>query len=328
MRGRTAVLALLAACSSPPPPAPAPAVRQVGASAPAVRQIPPLVPVQDEFPPSILLPDQAAADDEVARVGDLVLRRSHAFARLMTADPKLALETVDLLVFDALVARHAEQFGIRVETATVIARAEQQEQELLRQLRADFGADADFAAWVWRIFGMRLADWRAVEQIRTAQRLYQGYTLRYLALREDRVVVRYIVHTDHRLLAQLAEQVALGADFATLALRHSDDALRREGGLLPAFGAGFQHPVAEVALGLQPGAVSPVFEREVGGEKRHFLVFCKERLAGRDLPFAAVAEEIDRDLVARPLTPLEINAYMLRWRGALASPPPPPPAGR
>lgn len=325
MPGRVAALGLLAACSAPPPVPMAPVARDASAPPPAVRQVPPVVPVRDEFPPSILLPDRAAADDEVARIGDLVLRRSHAFARLMTADPKLALETVDLLVFDALVARHAEQHGIRVDTATVVARAEQQEQELLRQLRADFGADADFGAWIWRIFGMRLSDWRAVEQIRTAQRLYQGYTLRYLALREDRVVVRYIVHSDARLLAQLAEQVKLGADFATLALRHSDDALRRDGGLLPAFGVGFQHPVADVAFGLQPGQVSPVFEREVAGEKRQFLVFCKERLAGREVPFAAVAEEIDRDLVARPLTPLEINAYMLQWRGALETT---PPAGR
>jgi hypothetical protein len=314
--------ALLAACAGTPLPPPAPVLAREASTSPmpAVQWIPPVIQGSDEFAPNILLPDPHAADDEVARVGDLVLRRSHAFARLMTADPKLALSAVDLLVFDALVARHAKEFGIRVDPARVVALAEAQEKEVLRQVRADLGADTDFAGYVWRIFGMRLPDWRRVEQLRIAQRLYQGYVIRYLALREDRVVVRYIVHSDQNQLAQLREQVKQGADFATLALRHSNDALRREGGLLPAFGRDFPHPIADVAFTLQPGQVSDVITREVGGEPRHFLVFCKERIAGRDLPFAQVAAEIDQDLTARPLTQIETNAYTLRWRGSLEPP--------
>ena len=51
-----------------------------------------------ELGPEILLPPPDSTDQEVARVGELSLTRSHAFARLMLADPKLALDTGSLLM--------------------------------------------------------------------------------------------------------------------------------------------------------------------------------------------------------------------------------------
>ena len=40
------------------------------------------------------------------------------------------------------------------------------------------------------------------------------------------------------------------------------------------------------------------------------------RLPGRDVTFAEVRDEIDRDLGLKPLSPIETNAYTLRWRCA------------
>jgi hypothetical protein len=298
-----------------------------GAPAPAVARAPapvhtPVVQVPQEprpladLGPEILLPDSGATDAEVARVGDLVLRRSHAFARLLSADPKLALSAVDLLVFDVLVAQHARQFGVRLAAERVRALADREEQQLRDQVRSELGEQVAFDDYVWRIFGMRLPDWQRTVELRVAQRLYQGYVIRYLALREDRVQVRYIVHKDQQALVDAALKVREGADFGTLALRLSDDALRRDGGLLPPFGEGFPHPVAQVALGLQPGQLSDVFAKTVGGEQRWYLVYCLSRIEGRDLPFADVRDEVDRELEQKPLTPIETNAYTLRWRGA------------
>jgi hypothetical protein len=144
--------------------------------------------------PEILLPPPAAADDEVARVGNLILRKSDAYSRLLTADPKLALSAIDLLVFDVLVARHAQQFGIRVTTERVEELASAEEQQLRKQVQTELGSEMSFGDYVWRIFGMREADWRRTLRLRTAQRLYQGYVIRYLGLREDRVQVRYLVN--------------------------------------------------------------------------------------------------------------------------------------
>jgi len=266
--------------------------------------------------PEILLPATDAQDDEVARVGELVLRKSDAFTRLMTADPKLALSAVDLLVFDALVARHAEQFGIVVDPVAVEELAVAEEQRMQRQVESELGKEMDFAAYVFGMFGMRLTDWQRTLRLRTAQRLYQGYVIRYLALLEDRVQVRYLVHRDREVVDEVTEKVRAGADFATLALRWSENG-RRDGGLLPAFGRGFPHPVADVAFTLEKGEVSEPFEKDVGDEKRWFVVYCLDRVAGRDVPFAEVRDEIDQNLVTNPLSQVETSAYALLWRGAI-----------
>ena len=304
------------ACAGPKRQPVAPRAKPVPAPAPVV-QAPQTARAVSDYGPSILLPDANATDAEVARIGDTSLRQSQAFARLLSADPKLALTAVDLLVFDVLIARHAEEFDIRVSNERVRALADAEETKLREQVQQELGAKVTFDDYVWRIFGMRLDDWRKATELRTAQRLYQGYVIRYLALREDRVVVRYIANKDEKVLHDAADKVCQGADFGTLALRVSEDPLRRDGGLLPAFGRGFPHPVAKVAIGMQPGALSDVFSEMVGEEQRWFLVYCLDRLAGRDAAFSDVQQEIDEELEKRPLTPIETNAYTLRWRGAL-----------
>ncbi|MGC6489447.1 MAG: peptidylprolyl isomerase, partial [Planctomycetota bacterium] len=267
----------------------------------------------DGVGPDVLLPDGASGDPEVARVGDVVLRQSDAFARLLSADPKLALSAVDLLVFDVLVAQHAEQFGVSLD-ADRLAELVAQEERTLREQVATELAGLPFEDYLWRVFGMRGADWRATLRRRTAQRLYQGYVLRYLALREGRVRVRFLVHEDRAVVEEVVEKVRTGADFATLARRLSEDPTKREGGLLPAFGPGFQHPAARQAFALAEGEVCEPFEASWGGASRWFAVYCLERTPGRDVPFEAVRQELDDDLDLRPVTALETTAYTMRWR--------------
>lgn len=311
---------LVGACAGPRPAVAPPRATPVAPPVVSIDVPPPVPPPLADLGPGILLPAPGARDDEVARVGDLVLRKSDAYTRLLSADPKLALSAVDLLVFDVLVARHAEQFGIRVGSARVEQIAGAEERQLHRQMQAELGGELDFASYVWRIFGMKVEDWQGALRLRTAQRLYQGYVIRYLGLREDRVLVRYLVHKDRAVVEDAVARARAGADFATLALRYSDDAYRRDGGLLPAFGRGFPHPVAETAFTLKKGEVSAPFAAKVGDEQRWFAVFCVERFQGRDVPFEVVRDEIDRDLQDRPLSPLETSAYTLRWRGQLERP--------
>lgn len=294
-----------------------PAAPSLPVPVPDLQQPAPQLPQSGDFGPAVLLPDPAAGDLPVAQVGGLVLRRSDAFARLLLADPKLALSAVDLLVFDVLVARHAEQFGIRVGADRIAAAARTEAEELRAQVARELGRDYDFATYVERMFGMTPELWQQSLALRAAQRLYQGYVIRYLALREERVQARFVVHRDPKVVAEVVEKVRAGADFATLAGRWSEDATRRDGGLLPPFGRSFPHPVAAPAFTLEPGQVSAPFQAKVGDEVRWFCVYLLERTLGSDAPFAAVQEQIDRDLAVRPLTAMETSAYTLRWRAAI-----------
>ena len=56
------------------------------------------------------------------------------------------------------------------------------------------------------------------------------------------------------------------------------------------------------------------FQASWGGEDKWFVVYCLERRPGRDVAFDEVRDEIDDELVARPVTPLETTAYTMRWR--------------
>lgn len=318
MSSRALALVLFAAgCGGAPQPTRAP-TSLAGAlalpSAPpvlAAPRTPPLPP--GDLGPEILLPGAGVLDGEVARVGDLILRQSHAYARLLSANPKLALSAVDLLVFDVLVAKHAQQHGVTVRAPRVEVLAAEEERRLREQIESELDG-VSFPDYVWRLFGMREADWLAALRLRTAQRLYQGYVLRYLALREDRVQVRFLVHSDRAVAQEVCDKVRVGADFATLAQKRSEDPTRRDGGLLPAFGRGFQHPAARRAFDLEPGEVCEPFLAAWGGEQRWFVVYCLERREGRDAPFEEVRDEIDADLAVRPVTPLETTAYTMRWR--------------
>lgn len=293
--------------------APGPAPAGALPTTPPVLTPPDPPDVSGGFGPEVLLPGEQATDDAVATVGDLVLRRSHAYTRLLSAHPKLALSAVDLLVFDVLVARHAQQHGIRVSEQRIEALAAAEERTLREQVAEELG-DMSFGEYVWRLFGMREQAWRASLRLRTAQRLYQGYVLRYLALREDRVRVRFLVNKDRAVAQEVVDKVKVGADFATLALRWSEDPTRRDGGLLPPFGEGFRHPAAQRAFELEAGGVCEPFEAVWGGERRWFVVYCLEHRPGRDVTFDAVRDEIDAELVERPVTPLETTAYTMRWR--------------
>lgn len=302
--------AVLAACGGSP--VPRVAAAPDAAPAPVVATKLPQPAGAAGFDASILLPDPGQPDAEVARVGDLVLRESHGFRSMLAADPKIALSAIDLMVFDALVSRHAAEFGIAVDPVAVRAQAAREETEFEQQVRTELGPNVTLADYVWRIQGMRIEEWRRIAELRAARRAYHGLVIRYLALREDRAQVRCIAHRDKSLLEGLAQQVREGADFATLAARHAEDGVR-DGGLLPTFDRAFPHPAARVAFDLQPGQLALTSAGE-GEDQRHFLVYCLQRIAGRPVPFAEVRAEIEADLAARPLAAFETNAYTLRWR--------------
>ena len=82
---------------------------------------------------------------------------------------------------------------------------------------------------------------------------------------------------------------------------------------------GMTRALDSMSIELQAGEVSDAFEASYGGEPRWFCVYCISRRAGRELPFEAVRDEIERDLEQQPITPLETTAYTLRWREASAA---------
>ncbi len=287
-----------------------------GAPVPAAVQQP--APRMDGYGPEILLPAKDTTDAEVARVGDRVLRKSHVYDRLLAASPDASLEVVDLLILDILVAEQALSHGISVDPEYVEALASAEENQLKKQVLSQFGGQVEYAEYVRNTFQMLPEEYLLVLRLRVAQLLYYSYTIRYLAMLEDRVQVRFLANKNRTVLEDVVDRVSKGADFATLARRFSEDeTTRREGGLLAPFGAGFPHPIAEPAMELKRGELSPIIEADVGGSPRYYLVYCLERFAKREVTFPEVHAELDGDLERHPLTRLEQEAFALRYRGEM-----------
>lgn len=155
---------------------------------------------------------------------------------------------------------------------------------------------------------MQLDEFRRWQRATLARNLYRQYVVRFLALRVDRVQVRILQMRDRTAIEDMARRVREGADFATLALRHSEDESRKEGGLLPALRRDAKHGIVERAFALQPGEVSEIVTIEGPSGPRHYLIYCLRWMQGRDLPFADVRAELDQDIATRPLAPSDYQA--------------------
>lgn len=295
--------------------APAASRRVTQSASPAVAVLAPIEADQDpaSLDPSILEPSRTASDEVVAVVGGVELRKSHVYDRLVDSNRRVAATYVDLLVTDAVVAQHARAHAISLDRAEVDRIADAEESALRGQVRLEHGGALDFEGYLRRQLDMSQAEYREFLRRELARQRYRALVIRYLALLEDRVEVRFLVNRNPALVAESRRKIAEGADFATLAMRHSEDETRRDGGLMPPFSRSFRHPIAKVAFELEPGDLSPVFEFEEGGVSRSCIVYCLRRMPGREVGYAAVRDEILRELEDRPLTPFELKAFTLRW---------------
>lgn len=326
---RAALLLLtLAACASDPPPlqrTPVPATAPRADLSPAVVS-PPIGPLRPHIPsledPSVLEPDPDSTDEELGRAVDVAIHKRHVFDRLRDTDPGFTRKLIHELVLDALVADEARRLGILLEDADLQRRLEAEENRLTEQVQKELGSELTLADYVQRQFGLELDEFRRWQRATLARSLYRQYVVRFLALRVDRVQVRILQMRDRTAIEDMARRVAEGADFATLALRHSEDESRKEGGLLPALRRDAKHPIVERAFALAPGEVSEVVTVDGPAGPRHYLIYCLRRMPGRQVSFADVRAELDQEMTTRPLAPSDFQAAYEQLLAAKQTVPP------
>jgi parvulin-like peptidyl-prolyl isomerase len=318
----------LAACAARPvaptpvPPRPA-AVR---AELPVVAQPPVRLTdaaaapsAKDDLAPAILRPSSASLDGEVARVGEWSLTKRHVYDRLLETNPQQARDLVDNLVLDLLVADLAERYAIRVDAADIDQKLTDEDKQLRERVATEWKGQLDYDRYLLQQFGMDAAEYARWRRLTLARTLYRQYAIRYQAMLGERVQVRYIVGADRAVLEDVRKQVKDGASFARLALRYSEDESRKDGGLLPPFGSGLKHPIADLALTLPSGELSEVVERDVDGQRRYYLVSCLRRIPADTRTFAEARAELDEDIKARPLSRFDFHAFYFQLRGEAES---------
>jgi hypothetical protein len=267
------------------------------------------------FPTEILEPLVDGEDAVFARVGDVEIRKSDAFDRLLEIEGVRVQAFCERLVQDAMVAAFARRYEIVVDEAEIAAMLQAHEDEMRASLErvGDPVDDETFRAFVESQFGMTLEAYRRRFSVDLARQRYRGYVVRYLRLLEEQVVLRGLWNRDRELVDRLALEVREGADFAKLARRHSDHQTARDGGLLPPLTRSFESPITEPAFELAPGEVSDVLTIESETGVQFAIFYCLERRPPRDADFAEVRDELRADLERRPLEDVEYELLFQRW---------------
>lgn len=274
--------------------------------------------------PEILLPTRHSADDKIAEVGDVVIRKSHVYDRWLERDPKGAHVLLDELIFDILLAHEAKRHGITIDPEQIDKAAEKEIKRLQEQVEKQWRGEYTFAQYCEIQFGRTLAGYRQWLRLDLARDLYRCYVIRYLAMLEDRVQVRLFAHADRKVVEDVRRRAQEGADFKSLVLRkgsqHRPSA--RNGGLMPPFRRDYPSPLTEHAFRVKPGDVSDVIEVERGNNaKTYFVLYCLKQIPARKGNFKEVQKELDEELRRNPVTPEEREALYLRLRSeALKNP--------
>jgi hypothetical protein len=246
----------------------------------------------------------------------VVIRKSHVYDRWLEEEPMRAKGFLDLLISDALLAQEAKRHKITVDPKRIEAATAKEIKDLRQQVEKEWANEFTFEEYCQRRLGMSPESYRQWRRLLLARDLYRSYVIRYLAMLEDRVQVRMFAHSDKKVVEDVRKRAQQGADFKSLVLRKRSQhkPSNRNGGLMPPFGRDYPSRLTEHAFRLQPGDLSDVLETGGDGSKAYFLLFCVKQMAGRELGFEAVREELDRELRQNPVTPEERQAMYFRLR--------------
>ena len=296
------LLALLVACNdgAPAPIETADGV-DTGQSAAEEAAVPPtatMLPTATAVPPTPTPAAELAAmvNDEpilLETYEQEVARYEQARAELgadRVEEPNYHARVLNALIERELIAQAAAARGITITPDMVDAK--------ITELRAAAGDEANFEAWLqansWTEAEFREA--LATEMLTEAMVAVVTEDVPYAV---EQVRARLIQVNDPALAQSLKEQIAAGADFATLATAHSRDPVSaKDRGDLGFFARGslLVPAVEEAAFNLQPGETSDILTvTDDNGNETYYLVQVVERDPQRPLMGDMRVELLERE---------------------------------
>ncbi len=257
----TITLALvLTACGSTPTPTVTNPSGQTGTPGPAT---PSVSPVATLAPTSTPAPLAATVNGEPILLADYEaeVTRYEAAAKSLGQDlstqPDYHARVLDSLIDKVLILQAAQAQGITVANADV--------QAAYDQIVTDRGGQAEMDKWL--AANLYTADqFKAELRAGLLANAVQTQVAASVPTQADQVHAREILVASQEDANKIAEQLAGGADFATLAVNNSLDPSRINGGDLGWFPAnGLTQPeVAQAAFALQPNQISQPVKSSLG----------------------------------------------------------------
>jgi parvulin-like peptidyl-prolyl isomerase len=300
--GIAAALLLLSSCSSgthrvePSPEPPPPSVR------------PPA-----DLPPDPMRPEAVAAaagELAVARVDGEAIPAAAAFRLVYLSAPEQAASAVRQLVIDRLAAAEAAASGASVPAQAVERELARMLADQERKVREASKGATDLATFVKETWQLEPAAYFALVRGSVERSLLLERVVLDELRRHARTQLRLIRVKERRLAEEIRGKVEQGADFAALARQHSEDPTARAGGIYPPLPSDLPSPLFEQTAELAAGALSEVTEVSTPDGPRYRIVQVLARLPAESGSFAERAASIEQTLADRPLSPLELEAWM------------------
>ncbi len=261
--------------------------------------------------PELVPPGASTGGDlTVAVVDGAPVHAADAYRLLLLSLPDETQNAARQLVVDRIAAAEAASESINVPPAVVDRELERVLGEQDRKVRESSKGKQDLASYVQTTYALDKAHYAELVRQTVARSLLLERVVLLELARHPRTQLRLIRVKEKSLAEEIRRKITQGADFATLARQHSEDGSAREGGLYPPLPSDLPSQLFARTEGLKGGDVGEVEEVSTNDGPRFRIVQVLTRLPAETGTWAERGSGIDKVLEGRPLSPLELEAWM------------------
>jgi len=250
----------------------------------------------------------------IAKVEGRPITTTDVWRMMDLAIPQEAAATLRQMLLGELGRLMARDEGITVPRPVL----EEALEEALAEQRARFDVEVETGVtleeYLQARHGLTIAQHEAEmrRMVLTSLLLERAVRLDQRRMRRDETAV--ILVEDAVLAREIADQLAEGASFTVLARRHSVHPSGAFGGGLPPVPPDARIDLLEGREALEPGDVLGPVPVEIGETRYYRLVRLVARAEPDPSPWPALAEQIEAELVTRPVIPAELAIFEERAR--------------
>lgn len=232
--------------------------------------------------------------------------------------PQEYARVLDEMLDERAARMEAAKIGLRVPRAALDAAIRTEVEARTKLVRDVYGDQGRLAEWVREGYGLDVAGWqREILAPRLESVLLRKRIVRLHTRRKLRVHARVIVTFDPAKAQRVMQKLRAGADFSLVALKESEDATKKVGGVLPPISKGdlAQFPIVEARL-LQAtgGQLLGPWRVQVEGREQIQIYKVVRREEAWQLSGRALLDALERDVASTPVTQAELDGWQRHVR--------------
>jgi hypothetical protein len=214
------------------------------------------------------------------------------------------------VVRDLVAGAEAAADSIAVPAAAVTAETDRVLADQARKVSEGSKGQETLESYVQATYGMDRPTYQALVRTTVERMLLLERVVLFELSRHPRIQLRLIRVAQKSLAEEIRKKLEQGADFAALARQSSEDGSARDGGVYPPLPADLPSPLFAETGARKEGEVGPVEEVSTRDGPRYRIVQVLARLPAEGGTWAERGPALEQVLAGRPLSPLELEAWM------------------